>query len=365
MTGNSQNPSRRSFLKVGAGVVAGAVVAGVGVAAYESSVIGTNNSNSSSTVASLQDQLTTTQAQLNDTANSLTAANSTITSLNSVLESTQSSLSAANSQNASLTQQLTVAQGSVSTLQNQVSSASAQASSLQVQLDTMSGFLTLNLTEQTLIAAVAEAIIPTDSTGVGANEAGVIYFIDRQLATDYGKSGNMYMQGPFVLPGVTSSITLPSLTGTSIVYSAGTFAPPAGGGYSFQYPLNMREFWRVGLAALEAYSTSAYGGSFESLSSANQAQALSDLWANKPTTFGEILPSDFAWELFYMVWAGFLTDPLYGGNRNMVGWQYVAFNGVNFGNFYGEGHTPQELMLATTPTRLQPASLAQYQKGSA
>ena len=31
------------------------------------------------------------------------------------------------------------------------------------------------------------------------------------------------------------------------------------------------------------------------------------------------------------------------------------------GNFYGEGHTSQELMVATTPTRLKPASLAQLQ----
>jgi hypothetical protein len=57
-------------------------------------------------------------------------------------------------------------------------------------------------------------------------------------------------------------------------------------------------------------------------------------------------------------------DPLYGGNRGMVGWTYTGFNGVNQGNFYGEGHTVQELMVATTPTRLQPASLAQFQKGS-
>lgn len=348
----SDTSSRRSFLKIGAGVVAGAAVATIVEVPYYSSVIGGDNSSSSSTVSSLSDELSSTQSQLNDAQSSLSTAQGTISNLSSQLSSSSAALNSANGQVSSLGAQL-------SSTQSALSSASSQASNLQIQLDTVSGFLALSVDEQAALAAVVETIIPTDSSGVGANEAGVIYFIDRQLATDYGKSGNMYTQGPFVLPGVTTSITLDSIT-----YSAGTFAAPAGGGYSFQYNVNMREFWRVGLDALETYSNSAYGANFESLSASNQTQALTDLWANKPTTFGEILPSDFAWELFYMTWAGFLTDPLYGGNRNMVGWSYVAFNGVNMGNFYGEGNTPQQLMLATTPTRLQPASLAQYQKGS-
>jgi gluconate 2-dehydrogenase gamma chain len=118
----------------------------------------------------------------------------------------------------------------------------------------------------------------------------------------------------------------------------------------------------VGLVALQAYANSAYGGNFETLSSANQLLLLQDLWANKPTSFSNILPSDFAYELTFMTWAGFLMDPIYGGNQNMVGWTYTGFNGVNFGNFYGEGQDQKALMVATTPTRLKPASLAQYQQ---
>ena len=58
-------------------------------------------------------------------------------------------------------------------------------------------------------------------------------------------------------------------------------------------------------------------------------------------------------------------DPLYGGNQNMVGWQYMGFNGVNLGNAYGEGLSQKDLMVANTPTRLKPASLAQYQQAAA
>ncbi len=69
----------------------------------------------------------------------------------------------------------------------------------------MTGYLTLSTTEQSLLSAMAETIIPNDGNGPDAAAAGVIYFIDRQLASDYGKSAHMYMEGPFILPNQTAS----------------------------------------------------------------------------------------------------------------------------------------------------------------
>jgi gluconate 2-dehydrogenase gamma chain len=245
----------------------------------------------------------------------------------------------------------------ISSLQQQLTSAQQQTSQLKTTLGTMQGFLTLNSDEQSLVEAIVETIIPSDQNGPGAKEAGVVYFIDRQLAGDYGKSGNMFMQGPFVLAGQKGPITV-----DGVVYPGGTPNVRVGAGTRYQYFLNMREFWRVGLQALQAYSTSNYGGPFESLSSDKRAQVLSDLWGNKPTGFSGLIPMDFAYELFFMAWSGFLMDPLYGGNMNMAGWDYVGFNGTNSGNFYGEGYTPQQLMTATSPTKLKPASLSQLQQ---
>jgi gluconate 2-dehydrogenase gamma chain len=243
-----------------------------------------------------------------------------------------------------------------SSMQSQLNNANTQIANLKNRVNTVVGFVSLSVTEQSLLEKIVETIIPTDADP-GAKEAGVIYFIDRQLAGDYGQSANMFMDGPFVPPGQTSSITVGTKT-----YSAGSPKVRVGAGTNYQYPLNLREFWRVGLIALQAYANSAYGGNFETLSSANQLQLLQDLWASKPTNFSNILPSDFAYELVFMTWAGFLMDPIYGGNQNMVGWKFTGFNGVNFGNFYGEGLDQRTLMVATSPTRLQPASLAQYQQ---
>ncbi|MGI0091789.1 MAG: gluconate 2-dehydrogenase subunit 3 family protein [Nitrososphaerales archaeon] len=256
------------------------------------------------------------------------------------------------SENSSLKSKLSTAQG-------QLSQEQIKASGLQTQINTTTGFVSLNVSEQAELAAITETIIPSDGNGPGAKEAGVIYFIDRQLASDYGRSGNMFMDGPFVLSGQTGPITVGNVT-----YSAGSPKVRVGAGTRYQYALNMREYWRVGLVAVENYSNSAYGGQFEKITSAQQMQVLKDLWANKPTmaSFSNILPEDFAYELTFMTWAGFLMDPLYGGNQNMVGWEFTGYNGVNLGNAYGEGKDQKDLMVQTTPFRLKPASLAQYQQ---
>ncbi len=323
-------------------------------------------------------------------------------------------------QYSSLKNQLDTANSQLSTTTSQLASANQQVTSLKSRVNSVTGFISLSVSEQTLLEPVVETIIPSDSTGPGAKEAGVIYFIDRQLAGDYGQSANNFRDAPHIPPNIPASSSSPLMVSPSlgwaflqnqsgvylpaggggnaakIGYTGGTqtytvagtpymvnygitASPRVGSGINYQYPFNFREFWRVGLLALSgdsknSYANKAYGGNFEMLSAANQLQVLKDLWTNVPKTkyastddltgFSNILPSDFAYELTFMTWAGFLMDPLYGGNQNMVGWDYVGYNGVNFGNAYGEGLSQKDLMVATTPTKLKPASLAQYQQAA-
>jgi hypothetical protein len=300
--GAPANPSRRNFLVFGVGAVSATAV--------EIPFLGTNSFNKNKDIASIQSQVDSAKQKISQTPQ----------------------------------------------LQAQLQQAAAQSDGLATQLSTVSGFLYLDLAEQSLLESVAETIIPSDSNGPGAKEAGVIYFIDRQLAMDYGKSGTMYMQGPFVSPGLQMPLTI-----DGIYYPHGSPVQGVSSGTRYQYPMDLHYFWRLGLDALQQYSVSAYHARFQDLSSAQRSQVLSDIWNNKPPSFNKVVPVDFAYELFLMVWAGFLMDPLYGGNRGMVGWEYVGFNGTNQGNFYGEGHAPLDLAVATTPTRLKPASLAQFQ----
>ena len=51
--------------------------------------------------------------------------------------------------------------------------------------------------EALIVAAAAARIFPTDDSGPGAKEAGVVIYIDRQLAGPYGRDRYRYTQGPF------------------------------------------------------------------------------------------------------------------------------------------------------------------------
>src|ERR1700728_1225347 len=53
-------------------------------------------------------------------------------------------------------------------------------------------------TEARVIAAACDRIFPSDSSGPGAKEAGVVIYIDRQLAGPYGRDQHRYTKPPFV-----------------------------------------------------------------------------------------------------------------------------------------------------------------------
>ena len=253
-------------------------------------------------------------------------------------------------------QQITQLNTQVSQLTSQNTQNQNQIQDLNLQVNMDKGFITLGFDEQVIVEAIAETIIPTDSTGPGAKEAGVIFFIDRQLSGDYGKNGNMYMNSPFVMPGQSGPITVDGTT-----YPQGTPPVPYHSGTQYQYSITLREFWRTGLKATQAYAQSTYNAKFETLTTDQRLQVLKDLYDNKPTSFNDIRPRDFFGELIFMTWSGFLMDPLYGGNRGMVGWKHVAFNGTNYGGLYGESLQVTDLMVSNKPVRLQPASLGQWQ----
>ncbi|HWC00022.1 MAG TPA: gluconate 2-dehydrogenase subunit 3 family protein, partial [Bryobacteraceae bacterium] len=52
-------------------------------------------------------------------------------------------------------------------------------------------------TEALTVAAAAARIFPSDENGPGAPEAGVVVYIDRQLAGPYGRDRYRYVQEPF------------------------------------------------------------------------------------------------------------------------------------------------------------------------
>jgi gluconate 2-dehydrogenase gamma chain len=227
----------------------------------------------------------------------------------------------------------------------------------QDEITSFDGITTLSIDEQILLEAVVETIIPSEQNSPGAKEAGVIFFIDRQLTGDYGTNARMYMEPPYIRSGTVGPITVDGIT-----YPQGAPSVPFPASQRYQYAMPLREFWRYGLESLQNYSNDSYGQNFEDLNNDQKVNVLTDLANNVPTEFAGILPVDFFNEVIFMTWSGFLMDPKYGGNRGMVGWLHTGFNGVNMGDFYNEGYRVTELMVSDQPIRLMPASLGQFQR---
>lgn len=219
------------------------------------------------------------------------------------------------------------------------------------------GFVHFSPPDATVIAAAAARMIPTDENGPGATEAGVVYFIDRQLAKEQkGYTGPIYNQGPF-------------LQGTST--------------QGDQSALSIADRFRLGIGGMNAYANELYGDSFPDLSADQQDRILRDMEQGIPETFDgtsiqnfppvytgsgteEIQAAGqagvgadaFFSLLLQYVQAGFFADPVHGGNRGMAGWKLIGFPGAQHGVYrdwilrYGEEFTGEPKSLSVYQSEL-------------
>jgi gluconate 2-dehydrogenase gamma chain len=158
-----------------------------------------------------------------------------------------------------------------------------------------------NRNEVRVVEAAISRLIPGDELGPGAREAGVAEFLDGQLAGAWGSGDNLYRQGPF---------------------AAGTVQQ------GYQLSFTPAEMFRMGLAKLDEASTQAHGGSaFADLTPALQDGLLAQAEKGQ-LDFGPLPSGVFFGALLDATVEGFFGDPLYGGNRDKIGWKLVGFPGV-------------------------------------
>jgi gluconate 2-dehydrogenase gamma chain len=160
--------------------------------------------------------------------------------------------------------------------------------------------------EARVIEAACARIFPSDESGPGAKEAGVVIYIDRQLAGPYGRDKYRYTKPPFVQ------------------------STPEHG---YQGKQNPREVYREGIAQL---------GNFAELAPAEQDQKLRAL---EKTYFFRMLHRHTI--------EGMFSDPMHGGNAGLIGWQLIGFPGplMSYRDEIDKAHGQ--------PWRPKPKSLAQ------
>ncbi|CAI2458797.1 Gluconate 2-dehydrogenase subunit 3 precursor [Serratia fonticola] len=155
--------------------------------------------------------------------------------------------------------------------------------------------------EWAFVQAAVARLIPADERGPGALEAGVPEFIDRQMNTPYATGSIWYMQGPFN-PDV---------------------APEMG----YQLPLVPKQIYNLGISDADAYSKKTTGKVFAELDGAQQ-DALLQKFESGEAEFVQLPAKLFFSYLLQNTREGFFSDPIHGGNKEMVGWKLINFPGA-------------------------------------
>jgi gluconate 2-dehydrogenase gamma chain len=127
------------------------------------------------------------------------------------------------------------------------------------------------------MAAFTERLMPGAPDKPGANDAGVLNYIDLALS----------------------------------------------GAYS-----DLQDFYRRGLAQLDAYCREVHNATFQRLSAAQQDEVIAALEEGKATGFTWPTAQEFFTTIRTHTMEGMFADPLYGGNKDFAGWHLVGFPGA-------------------------------------
>ncbi|MBB3257892.1 gluconate 2-dehydrogenase gamma chain [Paraburkholderia bannensis] len=156
--------------------------------------------------------------------------------------------------------------------------------------------------EWQFLQAAVDRLIPADSHGAGALAAGVPEYIDRQMETPYGYGKLWYTQGPFH-----------------------TDQPAEMG---FQLNLAPRDVFRLGIRACDAHCRARFAGKpFAQLAQHEQETVLGQM-EHAQIGFESVPAQTFFAFLLAHAKEGFFADPIYGGNKDMVGWKMIGFTGA-------------------------------------
>jgi gluconate 2-dehydrogenase gamma chain len=168
---------------------------------------------------------------------------------------------------------------------------------------TPGGWHFFTLQEAATVEAFVDRLIPPDPETPGGKDCGCAVFIDRQLAGPYGRNEAFYMMGPF--------------------QEGNKQQGP-------QSALTTAQQYRKALAALDVACRNKFNGkSFAALSHEQQDDVIKGLEDGSFKLDGFDNKTFFA-QILGDTRAGFLTDPIYGGNKDLAAWKMIGFPGTHY-----------------------------------
>lgn len=182
-------------------------------------------------------------------------------------------------------------------------SSSNKSSSEETSSPTRARMFFTRFEDFVVLEQATERIYPKDDNGPGAIELDVPYFIDKQLAGQWGMNVDDYRQGPF------------SKTDTLAPENQADYARETRG-----------KVFLEGLRKLNSESNKRFDKTFDEASEEQQIELLQDFENGKVKM--RLIPSEGFFSLLHSATLeGAYSDPLYGGNKNMDGWRMKEFPG--------------------------------------
>ena len=163
------------------------------------------------------------------------------------------------------------------------------------------GYIFLHPQEVQFIEAVVDHMVPADELTPSGTDIGIATFIDRALAGSWGKGDRLYQQGPW-----------------------GKGTPNQG----YQLPFAPAGLYRAAIEGSNAYCRKTFGQTFDRCTAEQKETFLKDLAAGKITLSGGLPGREFFALLYQNVMEGMFADPIYGGNKDKIGWKMIGFPGV-------------------------------------
>lgn len=175
-----------------------------------------------------------------------------------------------------------------------------------------------------VLSAATERIFPEDDLGPGAIALGVPYFIDKQLNGEWGMNAKEYMNGPFYqneqVQGAQNNNRKQDQQGPNTETQQPTPTP------RYQTRLRRNEIFLLGLREMENVAQKEYGTSFVNLEGPQQDEVLTMFEEGKVPMKGYDSKNFFNL-LRQTTIEGAYSDPLYGGNKDMMGWKMKEYPG--------------------------------------
>jgi gluconate 2-dehydrogenase gamma chain len=193
-----------------------------------------------------------------------------------------------------------------------------------------------NIHEAATVDALVSRILPGSADDPGAHEAGVVFYIDRSLGgANLGYTLKTYTQGPF--PVVTEEPVTVEAASSRDIYDYISVGAEHIGRYGYQSVLSPQEIYRRGIEFVDAYCQEQFEEDFVDLTPEQQDEILTAMDEDAATGFEGPSARAFFTQLRNDTIEGMFSDPMHGGNRDLVGWKLIGYPGAQ--RFY----TPDDI----------------------